>query len=83
MAPKPRAIAAAEQRLVQSRRALHEDLRRLGVRISRPQVLAGAAMVGALLGRSPMRRTRMGALATMLATALIRRCARQLFSTAV
>ena len=64
-------IAAAELRVVQSRRELRDDLRRLRFRVSQPSFLA-AAVVGALLGFLLTRRGSTGAVAGTVATALIR-----------
>jgi hypothetical protein len=72
MARHASAIASAELRVVQSRRELRDDLRRLRFRVSQPSFLAAAA-VGALLGFLLTRRGRTGAVAGTLATALIRR----------
>jgi hypothetical protein len=79
MARRASGIAAAELRVVHSRRNLRDGLRRLGLSVSRPRVLAAAVVLGALLARSLADRSRTDALATTLAAALMRRFARQLF----
>ena len=78
MARHAPAIAAAELRVVQSRRELRAGLRRAQWRLSQPSFLAAAVAVGALLGFSLTRRGRTGAVAEMLATALLRYCAEYL-----
>jgi hypothetical protein len=72
MARHASAIAAAEHKVVKSRRALREGWRRLGRRLSQPPFLVAAATVAVLLGFSLTRRGRIGAVAGPLATALIR-----------
>ena len=72
------AIVAAELRVVESRRDLHHDLRRLQRRLSRPSSLATAAGVGAVLGFSLQRRGRAGAVTGLLVAVLIRRGVKQL-----
>jgi hypothetical protein len=71
MARRASAIAAAELRVVQSRRDLRDGWRRVRFRLSQPSFLAAAAAAGALLGFSLTRRTRAGTVARPLATALI------------
>lgn len=66
------AIAAAELRVVQSRRDLRDGWGRLRRRLSQPSSLAAAAAAGVLVGFSLTRRGRTGAVARSLATALIR-----------
>jgi len=72
MARHASAIAAAEHKVVKSRRALREGWRRLGRSLSQPSLLAAAAAVAVLVGFSLTRRGRAGAVAEPLARALIR-----------
>jgi hypothetical protein len=72
MAWQSSAVAAAELRVVQSRRDLCGSWRRLRARLSRPSFLAAAAGVGALLGLSLRRGGPTDALAGTLAAALTR-----------
>lgn len=67
------AIAAAELRVAQSRRALRQDGRRLRRRLSSPAFLAAAVVVGAALGFSLTRRGWAGAIMGVLTSALLRR----------
>lgn len=82
MASRALAIAAAELRVVQSRRDLRDGLRRLRSRLPRPSFVAAAAVVAALLVFSLTRRGRTAAVAGWLAAALIRRGAEHLIARA-
>jgi hypothetical protein len=68
MARHSPAIAAAELRVMQSRRELHEHLLCLQRSLARPSSLAAAALFGFSRGR----RDRTGAAAGMLARAMLR-----------
>ena len=68
MARHSLAIAAAELRVAQARRELHERLLCLRRSLARPSCLAAAALFGFSLGR----RDRKGAVAGMLAKAMLR-----------
>lgn len=68
----PASIAAAELRVIQSRRELRGALRRLGARLARPPSLAAAAAAGALVGFAMTRLGGAAALARTLAAALLR-----------
>jgi hypothetical protein len=68
----PASIAAAEQRVIQSRRELYGALARLGGRLARPPSLVAAAAAGALAGFAIARRGGLGALARTLGAALLR-----------
>jgi hypothetical protein len=83
MARRAPAIAAAELRVAQSRRALRDGWGRLRRRLSQPSSLAAAAAVGALLGFWIWRRARTGAVARPLATTLIRLGVQHLVAAAV
>jgi len=69
------AIDAAELRVARARGELRNDLRRLRSALSRPSCLAAAALFGFSLGR----RDRTGALAAMLAKAMLGRGVAHLF----
>jgi len=71
MARRARAIAAAERRVVQSRRDLRDGWRRVRATLSQPIFVATAVAAGVLVGFSLTRRTRAGTVARPLATALI------------
>jgi len=68
----PASIAAAERRVIESRRELRGAMRRVGARLARPSSLLAAAAAGALVGFS-VTRLGAGALARGLAAALLRR----------
>jgi phytoene dehydrogenase-like protein len=68
----PASIAAAAQRVIQSRRELRGALRRLGARLARPPSLLAAAASGAVVGFSLERLGGAGALARALASAALR-----------
>jgi hypothetical protein len=68
----PASIAAAEQRVIQSRRELRGRLRRVGARLAWPPSLLAAATAGALVGFSLTRLGGAGALARGLAAAALR-----------
>jgi len=72
MARHARAIAAAELRVVQSRHDLRDGWRRVRATLSQPIFVATAVAAGVLVGFSLTRRARTGAVAGLLATALIR-----------
>ncbi|OGA58047.1 MAG: hypothetical protein A3G81_24775 [Betaproteobacteria bacterium RIFCSPLOWO2_12_FULL_65_14] len=82
MAWQSSAIAAAELRVVQSRRELRGRLRHLQSRLSPALAWAAAAGVAALVAFSLMRRGRWGALAGTVATALIRHAVQRLIARA-
>jgi len=69
---QPASIAAAEQRVLQSRRELRGRLRRLGARLARPPSLLAAATVGGLVAFLCTRLGGAGALARGLAAAALR-----------
>ena len=81
MARYASAIVAAEFRVVQSRRDLRDGLRQLRRTLSRPSFLATALAVGALLGVLT-RSDRTGAVAGLLATALVRHAVQHLIARA-
>jgi phytoene dehydrogenase-like protein len=68
----PPAIAAAELRVIQSRRELRGALRRLGASLARPPSLLAAVAAGALAGFAVTRLGGAGALARGLARAALR-----------
>ena len=70
MATSP--VAAARQRVIQSRRELRGALRRLEAALSRPSALLAAAAAGAVVGFSLERLGGARALARGLATAALR-----------
>src|SRR5258706_14946557 len=66
------AIAASEQRVIQSRSELYGGLGRLGGRLARPASLVAAAAAGALAGFAIARRGGLGALARTLLPLYVR-----------
>src|SRR5258706_9150273 len=66
------AIAAAEQRVIQSRSELHGGLGRLGDRLARPPSLVAAVAAGGLIGFAIRRHGNSGGLARTLGDALLR-----------
>jgi len=68
----PSSVAAARQRVIQSRRELRGALRRLEAALSRPSSLLAAAAAGAVVGFSLERLGGAGALARGFAAAALR-----------
>jgi hypothetical protein len=77
------AIISAELSVVQSRRELRDGLRGLTRSLSRPSVLAAAAIAGAVLGFSLNRRGPIGTVSAMLALAVLRRGVKHLLGAAL
>lgn len=65
-------IAAAEQRVIQSRHELYGALARLGARLAQPPSLVAAALAGALAGFAIARQGGLGPLARTVLSLYVR-----------